>query len=411
MTARRLMFLLPFAPRLDATHGGARVAAQLMAGLAKRHHIALLYLRGAEEPPVDDAIRGACELVEEIARPWTGRSLLQQAARGGRLLVSLAARSQPLWVTDCHSHRFGYRVAAVSATWQPEVVHIEYHVMGQYLPALKGCGAARVLTEQEPALRATPFMLRGLPPVARAVHAVDRRAWTRFERDVITNVQTVIAFTEFDCSTLASLGLSTPLERIPFGTVMPPQPLDALGQASRPTLVFVGSFMHAPNVDAARRLIRGIFPSVQERYPDARLLVVGDQPPTELRRLSGRHVVVTGRVPSVRPYLADANVVVVPLRQGGGMRVKMVEALAAGKAIVASPVAVEGLSVVAGQHVALAESDAEFVDQIVMLLDQPERRAAMARQARAWACANLGLERWLEAYEHLYARLLDGRAR
>src|SRR5205807_347233 len=105
--------------------------------------------------------------------------------------------------------------------------------------------------------------------------------------------------------------------------------------------------------------------------------------------------IVTGRVPDVQRYLDRASVVVVPLRQGGGIRVKVLEALAAGKAIVASPLAVEGLSVIAGEDVSVAESDADHVQRILELVDQPQRRIAMARRARAWACANLGWERWI----------------
>src|SRR2546422_10461962 len=101
------------------------------------------------------------------------------------------------------------------------------------------------------------------------------------------------------------------------------------------------------------------------------------------------NVIVTGPVPDVTPYLDRTAIVVVPLRLGGGMRVKVLEALAAGKAMIASPLAVEGLAVVDGEHAVLAETDQQFCDAIVQLLADPARRAALAGSARAWACAHL----------------------
>jgi glycosyltransferase involved in cell wall biosynthesis len=111
-------------------------------------------------------------------------------------------------------------------------------------------------------------------------------------------------------------------------------PLDAV--APRPELVFVANFAYQPNVDAAFWLCREIFPRVREQVPEARALLVGNGPPQELQALACEHIFVTGRVPSVAPSLDRAAVVVCPLRVGGGIKVKMLEALCRGKAIVAS---------------------------------------------------------------------------
>lgn len=91
------------------------------------------------------------------------------------------------------------------------------------------------------------------------------------------------------------------------------------------------------------------------------------------------------------------------------MRVKVLEALAAGKAIVATPRAVEGLSVVHGEQLYLAETDDGFARAIVELLDSPERRLRLASRARAWACAHLGWDPSVAKYESLYSRLIDPR--
>jgi glycosyltransferase involved in cell wall biosynthesis len=201
---------------------------------------------------------------------------------------------------------------------------------------------------------------------------------------------------------------TTPVVRISLGISAPERPLDPAGRPP-PSLLFVGNFIHPPNVDAAARLIRDIHPQLHARYPEVVLHVVGEGPPEELRKMAGGGVEVTGRVPDVGPYLDRAAIIVVPLRQGGGMRVKVLEALAAGKPVVATPMAVEGLDVHDGEQVILARTDEEFVRVIGELLEHPQRRIALGGRARAWAVANLSWESVVAAYEALYASLLEAR--
>jgi glycosyltransferase involved in cell wall biosynthesis len=217
----------------------------------------------------------------------------------------------------------------------------------------------------------------------------------------------VVVFTDRDARALAPAAGSTPLVTIAVGAAVPERPLDPAG-AHPPGIVFVGNFTHPPNVDAAERLARGVLPLAHARCPDLTLHLVGDAPPESVRALAGGHVVVTGRVADVAPYLDRAAVVAAPLRQGGGMRVKVLEALAAGKAIVATPLAAAGLAVQHGEHLLLAESDEELAAAIVTLVEDRERRVALAAGARAWAVAHLGWDQPADAYSALYERLLRG---
>ena len=111
------------------------------------------------------------------------------------------------------------------------------------------------------------------------------------------------------------------------------------------------------------------------------------------------------------PFLDRATVVVAPLRLGGGIRVKILDALAAGKAVVASTLAVEGLDIVAGEHCLVADTDDEIVAAISALLGDAALRARVAGAAYAWAAANLGWARTMAAYDALYDRLLDAHPR
>ena len=115
---------------------------------------------------------------------------------------------------------------------------------------------------------------------------------------------------------------------------------------------------------------------------------------------------VHGSVPDVTPYLDDAAVVVAPLRIGGSMRGKVLEALAAGKALVATPRAAEGVHEEGDDHLLVAETEDELVDAIVRVLLDRDLRRALGGLARAWATRNLGLERAVQEYEDLYDSLI-----
>jgi glycosyltransferase involved in cell wall biosynthesis len=285
-------------------------------------------------------------------------------------------------------------------------VQVEFHVMGQYLPALDACPAPRVLTEHEPGVKAARDLLVAQRGFARLPHWLAFLAWERFERMIISQVQAVVVFTEIDQQALAPVARYTPLVRIPLGVEIPERPLNPRGDPPW-SLLFVGNFRHSPNTDAAVRLMSVIFPRVHAHFQALSLHIVGDQPTSRMCQLANENIVVTGRVPDVIPYLDRAALVVVPLRLGGGMRVKVLEALAAGKAVIASPLAVEGLDLVDGEHVLLAETDQQFCDAIVQLLAHPERRTALAARARAWASTNLRWEKSVALYEGLYDNLME----
>src|SRR5207249_525806 len=241
-------------------------------------------------------------------------------------------------------------------TWRPDIIQIEYHVMGQYLASLNGSAAPRVLTAHEPGIRSAPYLSHLHPFWSLSVHALDRFAWKHFEPALVRRTQAVVVFTEHDKKVLKKFALPTPIVTIPPGTLIPEQSTNP-ATSFPASLLFFGSFIHPPNVDAALRLVQRIFPLVQGRYPELKLFVVGDQPPSELMKMASAQVVVTGRVPDLRPYLERTTLFVAPLRLGGGIRIKVLEALAAGKAVVASRLAAEGLDVLDGRDIALAETD------------------------------------------------------
>lgn len=150
----------------------------------------------------------------------------------------------------------------------------------------------------------------------------------------------------------------------------------------RPALVFVGTLSYRPCVDGAIWLVREILPLLRQTHPDVDVRIVGKQPTAEVLALAGNGVVVAGEVDDVRPYYAHATLALAPLRAGGGSRLKILEAMALGRCVVSTTIGAEGLNVVPGEHLAIADDAAGFAAAIGRLLSDTARRDAMATAAR-----------------------------
>lgn len=407
MTPLRLLFLLPFPPDPAGQHGGSRTTGQLIEQLAERHEVGALYLRSRRDSPIPQALRDRLAFAEEVARPDLESTVARRAAQAAVRAAGLA-RGRPVWAQDWWVPAFAARADRIVPEWRPHVVQAEFHVMGQYLPR-SGTGPVRILVEHEPGARAADALTRASRGMHRLLRRLDAAAWRRYERTVLMAPDAVVAFTDEDEAALLEVAPSARIVRVGVGVPIPPVPLDPVGEPPLRVL-YLGSFVHPPNVDAALRLGRDLFPLVRARRPDAVLEIVGDAPPAEIGGLSGPGVTVLGRVEQVEPHLAGAAVVAAPLRLGGGIRVKVMEALAAGKAVVATPLALAGLDVVPDRHVLVAESDPELADAIVTLLDDPVRRAQIARDGRAWAEAHLRWDDVVTRYESMYEQHLAAKA-
>jgi polysaccharide biosynthesis protein PslH len=318
-----------------------------------------------------------------------------------------ALRGLPPWATDCRSGAYAVRLRALAAEWRPDVVEFHLQVMAQYGSALADSPASKILVDYDPPAAWAAELMREASGIALLTRRAELALWRRYERRTRQRFQAVVVFAERDVTAVARTASGVPVVRIPLAFEVPPKALDPIGTPP-PTILFVGGFGHPPNVDAALWLAGSIFPSVRELVPAARLELVGDRPGEEVRALADGAVAVHGSVPDVTPHLNRAAVVVAPLRLGGSMRGKVLEALGAGKALVATPRAAEGVEALPGRHYVLATTEAELVDALAGLLLDPERRRSLALSARQWALDSLSWEPSMLAFERLYQSLDRG---
>jgi glycosyltransferase involved in cell wall biosynthesis len=219
-------------------------------------------------------------------------------------------------------------------------------------------------------------------PARRAALGIEAWKVRRIERRACHTADLVVAVSDDDRRRLQSLAPRSRCVAIPTGVDTAYfTPSAAPEVANR--VVFTGSMDWFPNEDAILYFVEAILPRIRRELPDVTLTVVGRNPSARVREASSRAgVVVTGTVDDVRPYVGEAAVYVVPLRAGGGTRLKIFEALAMGKAVVSTSVGAEGLAVTPGRDVAIADRPDEFARAVVALLRDPARRQALGRAGR-----------------------------
>jgi glycosyltransferase involved in cell wall biosynthesis len=194
----------------------------------------------------------------------------------------------------------------------------------------------------------------------------------------------------------------------PFGLEIPA--LSDFEAQEQNTILFVGNFTHAPNVDAALWLGNEIMPLLRDIRPGIQLCLIGIYPPPEVKALASNDILVTGPVPEIEPYFARATLVVAPVRIGGGMRMKVLQSMALGKAIVTTSRGADGLAV-DGRRPPLVTADdtSGFAQAIIQLLSDENARRELGRQARAYVEANFSARAYANRIEAIYAEMQDER--
>jgi glycosyltransferase involved in cell wall biosynthesis len=232
-----------------------------------------------------------------------------------------------------------------------------------------------------------------------------RRQYERmlqYERQACQSMKRIVAVSEGDAHNLRGLYGIRDVDSVPTGVDLDyfAPPLTARPEND---LVFVGSMDWRPNIDGVRWFADKILPLIRQRRPDCSITIVGRDPPHDILRLAqdNPRVRITGTVPDVRPYLWESAVAIVPLRMGGGTRLKIYEAMAARIPVISTAVGAEGLDVRDGQNIAIANSPDDFADRCIALLEDSEARRKQAQAAWEMVSACYSWETVARKFEQL----------
>ncbi|HYP19598.1 MAG TPA: glycosyltransferase family 4 protein [Chloroflexia bacterium] len=402
----RILMVTPFLPSGAAANAGELVMYRQLERLAGRHEVTLATLCSQDQDSggeIADLRRLGIEVHAVTRRVLTG---LERWKRRPGLALRWLRGDTPLPVIEFTLPAMQETINRLVAATAPELIQVEYVWMAgyQYPP-----GVATVLTEHEVGLARARDDLRstgGARRLRRLYALAEWRRWRRYEPAACRKFTRVQVFTSQDANTLVQHApdLEPRLRVNPFG-VDPPGAPDP-GAEYENAVLFVGGFAHPPNVDAALWLAREIMPLVWRDVPGAHLWLVGCNPPAELLALAGERITVTGRVPEIEPYLQRAAVVVAPLRQGGGMRLKVLQAMSACKAVVTTPLGAAGIAEEDSGPLVIASSAEDLARRTVELLANRDMRAELGARAREFTLASYSWEAYMGRLQEIYDEAL-----
>jgi polysaccharide biosynthesis protein PslH len=367
---------------LPLDKGGKLRTWHLMRHLARRHEITYLSFADPDQPAADiEGMHEVAARVETIRRSDPRkRSLRFYADAALHLLDPL-----PYAVGKYRSLAFRRRLGELFSERAFDLLVCDFLVPAVNLPGRLPCPAI-VFTHNVEAEIWRRHAETQTGPLGRLLYSMQHRRMLRFEARALRRFDGVLAVSDADSDTFRRLyagAIRGTIQVVPTG-VDTDYFAPASSAADSRRLVFTGSMDWLPNEDAMRFFCREVLPLVRAEEPEVTLSIVGRAPTPAVRKLGEEPgIQVTGRVDDVRPYMSDSAAYIVPLRIGGGTRLKIFEAMAMGKAVVSTSVGAEGLPVTSGKHVLLADEPRTFARSIVRLLRDVNRRRQLEAAARA----------------------------
>jgi glycosyltransferase involved in cell wall biosynthesis len=369
---RSILLVAPSWPH-PPTWGFATRVFQLAKQLSRRHKVSLLAYGRGDVAAAQDDFGPIFESVHFVPPPMSLRS--KRRAQASSLLSSSSYHAGALRST-------AMRVALedVLARRSFDLVQLESSQMGFCAPvpgvptALDEHNIEYLLlrrladVESSPARKAFGYL------EAAKVRLEETRAWAQCDGAIFTS--------HADLAVLSAAIPEKPACIVPNGVDVDYfHPVAEQPETS--TVVFTGSINYRPNTDAVAYFVRDVMPRLLRLRPSAKLVVVGQGAPDWLLRMSGPSVEFTGPVSDVRPYLARAAVVIAPLRVGSGTRLKILEGLSMQKPIVTTTIGCEGLGVVDGEHLRVADDPQQFAEDTALLMSDHKLSSELARNGRA----------------------------
>lgn len=340
-----------------------------------RHLTERMEIRYLAFGPEDSATAEKVEMMKRIGVDCEIVSMKLQRKSGPvfawKLFANLFSR-YPYIVTSHFKSRFETRLAEVQGIFNPDIVMAEWTPYARYFEAVSRAKKVVVAHNIESTIWKR-YRLNETDFFKKAYIDIQARKIERFENGVWGKIDGVIAVSPIEKRMIEgrSGGILTELVEngVDIDFFKPSDIEEELGN-----IVFTGSMDWRPNQDAAEYFIKEIFPLIREESKEARIFIVGRKPPQFIEKMASENIIVTGYVDDVRPYMARASIVVVPLRIGGGSRLKVLEAMAMKKAIVSTKVGAEGLQITDGENILLADNPRDFANACLRALKERELR-------------------------------------
>jgi sugar transferase (PEP-CTERM/EpsH1 system associated) len=366
---------------LPLDKGGKLRTWHLMRHLAARHELTYLSFCDPGQPPEDHlGMSDVCAHLHTIERTDPPKGTMRFYLDAAKYLVDPV----PYGVAKYRSGAFRSTLERLLRDIRFDAIVCDFLVPVVNLPERLPCPAI-LFTHNVEAEIWRRHAENARNPLARFLLAQQWRRMLRFERSALARFDLALAVSDADRETFQRLypdALRIPAHVVQTG-VDTAYFVPSTAPPRRAHLVFTGSMDWLPNEDGMQYFVREILPRIRQVEPEVTLSIIGRAPTPAVRRLADdAGIEVTGRVDDVRPHIAAGAVYIVPLRIGGGTRLKIFEAMAMGKAVVSTTVGAEGLPVTPGRNIVIADEPARFAQVVVHMIRDVDARRAVEAEAR-----------------------------
>lgn len=391
----RILFLAPFVPsseRPDALHH--------IRLLSRQHEITLVALY-TEDVELDD-LEQVRNWAKEV-RPLKLSKITSYKSCALRLFTRW-----PLYLAYFFSPALARQIHQIAQEHTYDLVHVHTLRMApyaQYLDSIpRVCNIQDVLTA-----RYRDYVRQGSVSLSRLLDVEEWQKLKRFEPWLCTQMKIIGVVSEEEAGLLDNLSPDILTHVVRLG--IDPDYFAPFPDAERELSVsFLGRLSYRPNAEAALWIARCIFPRIRQRMPEARLIIVGSDPPARVQALHAQEgITVTGKVPDVRPYLGRATVSLCPMKTGGGVKYKILQSLAMATPVVTNALGATGIGLTPGQNVLLGEDDEPLAEACIDMLSNPTRRKLIGEAGRDHVIKRHSWDRVAESLEAFHELALTVR--
>ncbi len=372
------------------TKGGQIRTLEILRQLSRHHEIHYVAIEDPAHPEAAELSREYCARAYPFRHPIPSRGSLAFA----RQVVGSWFSNMPLAISRFYFPRLGEFLRELMRKEHFDRAVVDHLAPASYFPALD---RSLLFQHNVETVIWRRHAEHAPDPARRFFFGVQARRMFEFERRACRAAGRIAAVSAVDADIMRKLFGVERITEIPTGVnieYFAPPP----GATRVADLVFVGSMDWMPNIEGVTWFVRDVLPLIRERRPDCSLVIAGRLPPPKILALASERVLVTGTVPDVRPYLWGSSVSIVPLRIGGGTRLKIYESMAARVPVVSTSVGAEGLQVHPPHDIRIADTPAAFAAQCLELLESAGARERIARRAGEMVTANFSWEHVSERF-------------
>jgi glycosyltransferase involved in cell wall biosynthesis len=382
--------------------GGPIIIYNRLKYLSRNHLVSLASFFREEEKELIPTVEGFCHDMKLVPFP----------PKRSALKASSDFFSSPVphyFLQTYNSPQMSETIAGMVSKDRYDFVIAEYSMMGQFIHRNALLGPVRRICSVHECYylaRLKDFQHHGFG-IRKLKEAINLKGLKDYEFEMYREADKVLTLTPQGKEELLEIGPDLDISVVPHGVDVEKFSF-SIPEKHKKSIIFVGNYLHYPNVDAILYFASEIWPKLKVLVPDIKLYIVGQGPTPEIQNLSmDNSIVVTGRVDEVAPYIEKAMVFICPVRLGGGFRGKILEAMSAGRPVVSTSLGAEGIPAVSGENIIIADDEEGFAKGILDLLNEEPLFQEISRNARKLVEEKYSWKKGVEILEDVLEKMME----